>query len=96
MFIISQSFPKEKILFASNSRDEANSYFKLRVQHGQGWYELWEEGSDVPLQADGDRFYAPYDPDTWNARRIPLEKDGKNNRFFRTDGKHNLILTTWE
>ncbi len=96
MFIITQSFPEEKILFASNSKAEANSYFRLQVQHGQGWYELWEEESDVPLLADGDRFYAPYNPDKSSSRRLPPEKDRDASGFFSAADKHNLILTTWE
>jgi len=96
MFIITQSFPEEKILFASNSRAEANSYFSLQIQHGQGWYELWEEGSDIPLQSDGDRFYAPYNPEKWDHGRQPLEKDRDHTGFFPAGSRDNLILTTWE
>ena len=57
MYIVMQSFPDEKIVFASHSEKEATSYFDLQVQHGKGWFELWQENNDGPLRTGGEQFY---------------------------------------
>ena len=72
-------------------------YFSLNIQHGQGWYELWKEGSGIlPSRPDGDRIYAPDNPEKWNHGHQPLQKDGDPAGFFPADSRDNLILTTWE
>ena len=58
MFIVMQSFPDEKILFASDSEKEATNYFHLQIQHGKGSFELWQENNDIPLLTGGDDFYS--------------------------------------
>ena len=58
MFIVMQSFPDEKILFASDSEKEATNYFNLQIQHGKGCFELWQENNDVPILTGGEQFYA--------------------------------------
>lgn len=56
MYVIRQSFPDEKIVFASESVNEATTYFNLQLQHGRGWYELWDENTDMPMRSGGQDF----------------------------------------
>ena len=58
MFIVLQSFPDEKILFASDSEKEATNYFHLQIQHGKGYFELWQENNDLPILTGGEQFYS--------------------------------------
>lgn len=51
--MVMECFPEEKVLFASNSADEAMDYFDRQVLHGDGWYELWMDGGGTPVQAGG-------------------------------------------
>jgi len=101
MYLVMQSFPEEKIVFASSSEKEANDYFDLQVQHGNGWFELWQEGSEIPCQVGGDQFYAPYSSVSaaiHNNRFSPnAEKfQGQKKHPVFTSDKHQLILTSWE
>ena len=57
MYIIMRSFPDEKIVFASHCEKEATSYFDLQVQHGKGWFELWQENNDGPLRTGGKQLH---------------------------------------
>ena len=58
MFIVMQSFPDEKILFASDSEKEATNYFHLQIQHGKGSFVLWQENNDIPILTGGEQFYS--------------------------------------
>ncbi len=60
MFIVIQSFPDEKILFASDSEKEATNYFHLQIQHGKGSFELWQENNDIPILSGGEEFYSSH------------------------------------
>ncbi len=100
MFIVIQSYPDEKVLFASSSKTDAYKYFDLQVEHGKGWFELWQEGLDIPLQTGGEQFYAPYHSLSWDDKQATAAKTGAlektSERRFWSRQKHNLILTTWE
>ena len=58
MFIVMKSFPNEKILFASDSEKEATDYFNMQIQHGQGFFELWQENTDFPILTGGEQLYS--------------------------------------
>ena len=99
MFLVMQSFPEEKILFASSSEGEASNFFKLQLKHGAGWFELWEEGCEMPIQAGGEQFYSPYQPNKWDVMRTMstmTEYDKKKLQNLSNGDRHNLIVTTWE
>ena len=99
MYLVIQNFPEEKILFASVSETEAKIFFDLQVEHGTGWFELWEEGVDFPLQVGGEQFYSPYDPKKWDIMQTVSglrEYDRKKEFPFIAEDKHQLIVTTWE
>lgn len=59
MYIVMQSFPDEKIVFASHSEKEASCFFDRQVQHGKGRFELWQENNDGPLRIGGKHLYTP-------------------------------------
>jgi hypothetical protein len=100
MFIVIQSYPDEKILFASSSKMDAYKFFDLQVEHGKGWFELWQEGQEIPLQTGGEQFFAPYHSPTWANQRTTTHTTGSNAKtskyHFWSKNKQNLILTTWE
>lgn len=99
MFLVMQSFPKEKVLFASRSAAGASVFFNLQAGHGCGWFELWEEGSDVPIDAGCEQFFSPCHPKKREIMRTVSQMKGydkKRHRHYFSDEKHNFIVTTWE
>ncbi len=80
MYLVLQSSPREKILFASNSKEEAGKFFDLKVKHGKGWFELKEEGNRTPLHAGGELLYSPYEPSRLDLIQISTEmQEGTEN-----------------
>lgn len=97
MFLVIQSSPEEKILFASSSASEASDYFDLQLKHGDGWFELWEEGKEVPIQVGGEQFFSPYDSTEWLPENATMQEytEKKFHNLPQLDN-HGLIVTTWE
>ena len=98
MYFVMQNFPEERVVLATISEDVADDFFNLQVQQGKGWYELWREGGNIPLQEGGEKFYAPYQPNKWDdIRNNSVEEDFMEvGQPIYGDDKHRLILTTWE
>lgn len=69
-FTVKQTFPSDKILFQSNMETEAIDYLDQKILEGGGWYELWEEGHGVPLQAGGEKYLSAVDPSRWDIFRL--------------------------
>lgn len=76
IFIVKQTFPIERVLFESNVEEEAIDFLDNLILLGDGWFEVWEEGYDVPIQAGGEQAFSPYQPAKWDVLSIisALEK----------------------
>ncbi len=76
IFMVKQTFPIERILFESNNEDEAIDFLDNLILLGDGWFEVWEEGYDVPIQAGGEQAFSPYQPTKWDVLSVitALEK----------------------
>ncbi len=101
MYLILQNFPEEKIIFASESKEETEKYFNLQVQHGKGWFEFRKEGKKVPLLAGGEQHYSPYSPTRWDLMQLSTEmqnrkdEDTESTEIFPHDGFHPL-QSAWD
>lgn len=76
IFMVKQTFPIERILFESNNEEEAIDFLDNLILLGDGWFEVWEEGYDVPIQAGGAQAFSPYQPTKWDVLTVisALEK----------------------
>lgn len=62
IFTVKQTVPQERVLFESNKEEEAIDYLDNLILLGNGWFELWEKGYDVPIQAGGEQAFSPFNP----------------------------------
>ncbi len=100
MYLVIQSFPEEKVIFASISEEIAFDFFHIQVAHGKGWFELRKEENGVPLLTGGEHFFFPYHPDKWKKQEDRVsgtEEDSSevNQHLFPVD-KNRYILPVWE
>lgn len=70
IFMVKQTFPLERILFETNAEDAAIDFLNNLILKGDGWFEVWEEGYDVPIQAGGEQAFSPYQPTKWDVLSV--------------------------
>ena len=70
IYKVKQTFPFERDLFESNKEDEAVDFLDNLIFLGDGWFELWEEGYDMPIQAGGEQAFSPYHPTEFNVMNL--------------------------
>ncbi len=101
MYMILQNFPEEKIIFASESKEETERYFNLQVRHGKGWFEFRKEGIKVPLLAGGEQHFSPYSPSRWDLMQLSIEmqnrkiEESESTDIFPHDKLHPL-QSAWD
>ena len=101
MYLILQNFPEEKIIFASESKEETERYFNLQVRHGKGWFEFRKEGIKVPLLAGGEQHFSPYSPSRWDLMQLSIEmqnrkiEESESTDIFPHDKLHPL-QSAWD
>ncbi len=102
MYLVVQNFPEERIIFASNSKVEAERYFGLQVKQGKGWFEFREEGRKIPLLAGGEQLYSPYAPSRWDLMQISAEMQNskaaetEKATFIHPTCTIQSLQSTWE
>ncbi len=92
IFLVKQTFPIERILFESNIEEEAIDFLDNLILLGDGWFEVWEEGYDVPIQAGGEQAFSPYQPTKWDVLSVisALERVIETQRNTTICHKHEL------